>query len=98
MLNRQELINYRLLRGVSQNEVAKYSDISQTLVVLLEQGEKSVTEYNHREYCKGVNAAYQAKKEKLKNAPEKVEKEEKKPPLKKMVRKKSTPKNSEAEE
>lgn len=92
MLNRQELINYRLLRGVSQNEVAKNCNISQPMIVMLEKGEKNITAYNHREYCNGVNKAYQLKKERMKNAPEKVVKveEPKEPPLQKVVRKKPT--------
>lgn len=96
MLNIQELIRYRLLRGVSQNEVAKNSEISQSLVFQLERGEKNITEYNHREYCKGVNKAYQLKKERMKNQPVKVE-EPKEPPLQKVVRKKGTPKKKTAE-
>ena len=99
MLNLKEMINYRLLRGVSQNEVAKNCELSQPMIVMLEKGERDITAYNHREYCKGVNKAYQLKKERMKNAPEKVVKveEPKEPPLQKVVRKKPTAKKKKTE-
>ena len=92
MLNRQELLNYRLLRGVSQKDVADNCDISKSLVCFLENGDKNITPYNHKEYCKGVNKAYQLKKEKMKYEPVKVvkPKEPKPEPLQKVVRNKRT--------
>lgn len=68
MLNRQELINYRLLRGVSQYDVAEYGGISQTLVSMMENGERPITEENHKKYCDGLNAAYNAKQNKGKSS------------------------------
>jgi len=71
MLNRQELMNYRLLRGVSQREVAKFGDISNGLVSGIESGNRNITEDNHRAYVKGVNLAYEAHKQKQREAKEK---------------------------
>lgn len=63
MLNRKQLRDYRLLRGVSTRDVAKYSNISQPLVVQIENGDKAVTKYNHAEFVKGINEAAKAKLE-----------------------------------
>ena len=71
MLNRHELMNYRLLRGVSQREVAKFGDISNGLVSGIESGNRNITEDNHRAYVKGVNLAYEAHKQKQREAKEK---------------------------
>lgn len=71
MLNRHELMNYRLLRGVSQREVAKFGDISNGLVSGIESGNRNITEDNHRAYVKGVNLAYEAHKQKEREAKEK---------------------------
>ena len=71
MLNRYELLNYRLLRGVSQREVAKFGDISNGLVSGIESGNRNITEDNHRAYVKGVNLAYEAHKQKQREAKEK---------------------------
>ena len=71
MLNRHELLNYRLLRGVSQREVAKFGDISNGLVSGIESGNRNITEDNHRAYVKGVNLAYEAHKQKEREAKEK---------------------------
>ena len=62
MLNRHQLKDYRLLRGITVREVANYSDISFSLVTQVENGDKEVTPYNHREIIRGINAAYVAKK------------------------------------
>ncbi|MCH5300214.1 MAG: helix-turn-helix transcriptional regulator [Ruminococcus sp.] len=61
MLNRTQLKNYRELRGLSTRDVAAYCDISQPLIVQVENGVKNVTEYNHDEIVKGINKAYKAK-------------------------------------
>ena len=73
MLNKQELMNYRLLRGVSQREVAKFGDISNGLVSGIESGNRNITEDNHRAYVKGVNLAYEAHKQKAREAKAKEE-------------------------
>lgn len=62
MLNRQQLKEYRELRGLSTRDVASYCEISQPLIVQIENGDKEITEYNHNEFTKGVNAAYAAKR------------------------------------
>ena len=71
MLNRHELMNYRLLRGVSQREVAKFGDISNGLVSGIESGNRNITEENHKAYVKGVNLAFEAHKQKAREAKEK---------------------------
>lgn len=62
MVSAKKLKEYRELRGLSTRDVAAYCDISQPLIVQIENGEKSVTEYNYREIAKGINDAYKAKK------------------------------------
>ncbi len=62
MLNKQQLKEYRELRQLTTRDVAAYCDISQPLIVQVENGTKHVTKYNHDEIIKGINAAYQAKK------------------------------------
>lgn len=61
MLNRIQLKDYRELRGLSTRDVAAYCEISQPLIVQVENGEKDVTRFNHDEIVKGINAAYNAK-------------------------------------
>lgn len=61
MLNRTQLKNYRELRGLSTRDVAAYCEISQPLIVQVENGKKDVTRYNHDEIVKGINDAYKAK-------------------------------------
>ena len=78
MLNRHELMNYRLLRGVSQREVAKFGDISNGLVSGIESGNRNITEENHKAYVKGVNLAYEAHKQKEREDKAKEERKEKK--------------------
>lgn len=62
MLNRQQLKDYRRLRNLSTRDVAWYCDISQPLIVQIENGTKRITKYNHDEIVKGINAAFKAKK------------------------------------
>lgn len=62
MLNRQQLQNYRQLRGLSTRDVAAYCDLSQPMIVQIDNGTKDLTENNHREYVNGINSAYAAKK------------------------------------
>lgn len=68
-LNKEELIEYRLLRGVSKKAVARNCDISYTYVRFIESGRKKLTQNAYKEYVKGVNKAYKIKKQKEKNAP-----------------------------
>lgn len=62
MLNRQQLKEYRQLRGLSTRDVASYCKISQPLIVQIENGDREITEYNHKEITNGIIAAYTAKK------------------------------------
>lgn len=62
MLNRQQLKEYRELRGLTTRDVAAYCDISQPLIVQIENGTKQITEYNHKQIVNGIKAAYTAKK------------------------------------
>lgn len=62
MLNRQQIKEYRLLRGLSTRDVAKYCEISQPLIVQIENGERQLTEYNHKQIIDGINSAYAAKR------------------------------------
>lgn len=62
MLNRQQIKEYRQLRGLTTRDVAAYCEISQPLIVQVENGTKDVTKYNHDEILKGINAAFAAKK------------------------------------
>ena len=61
MLNAQDLKEYRLLKGLSQRDVAMYCDVTSQLIGDVERGEKNLTEYNYQEIVKGINAASQAK-------------------------------------
>lgn len=62
MLNRHQLKDYRELRGLSTRQVAAYCNVTHALITMVERGQKEITEYNHEEICKGINLAYQAKK------------------------------------
>lgn len=62
MLNKEQLKDYRILRGLTTRDVANYCNISQPLIVQVENGTKEITEHNHREIINGINAAYSAKK------------------------------------
>lgn len=62
MLNRQQIKDYRILRGLSTRDVARFCEISQPLIVQIEKGERNLTEYNYREIINGINEAYLAKK------------------------------------
>ena len=62
MLNRQELINYRQLRGVTPKEVAQFCNITETFIKMIESGDRGYSDESYREFVKGINLAYQAKK------------------------------------
>ncbi len=61
MLNRIQLKDYRELRGLSTRDVAAYCEISQPMIVQVENGDKDITRYNHDQIVKGINDAYRAK-------------------------------------
>ena len=54
MLNRLQLKKYRELRRLTTRDVANYCNISQPLIVQVENGTKAVTEYNHDEIINGI--------------------------------------------
>ena len=62
MLNRQQLKEFRQLRGLTTRDVAAYCSISQPLIVMIENGTRKLTEYNHQQITDGIKAAYTAKK------------------------------------
>lgn len=62
MLNRHQLKDYRELRGLTTRNVEAYCNVSHSLITLIESGQRSITKQNHDEICKGINLAYQAKK------------------------------------
>lgn len=64
MLNRDELVNYRILRGVTQSDVVANCELSKGMVSLLESGDRAITQYNYKQYVNGVNKAYQINKAK----------------------------------
>lgn len=61
MLRPSDLKDYRLMRGLSQRDVAMYCDLSHNLIGDIELGQRNLTEYNYQEIVKGINAASQAK-------------------------------------
>lgn len=61
MLRPNDLKEYRLMRGLSQRDVAMYCDLSHNLIGDIELGQRNLTEYNYQEFVKGINAASQAK-------------------------------------
>lgn len=63
MLNRNQLKNYRTLRGLSTRDVAAFCDISQPMIVQAENGTKRLTEHTHDEIVKGINTAYKKRME-----------------------------------
>ena len=62
MLNRQQLRDYRQLRGLSTRDVAFYCELSQPMIVQIENGTKPLTEYNYIQFITGINNAYSAKR------------------------------------
>lgn len=61
MLNKDDIRQYRMLRGLSYREVSNYCDVSHTLISQIEKGERGLTLETHNEIVKGINLAYDAK-------------------------------------
>ncbi len=61
MLNKDDIRQYRMLRGLSYREVSSYCNISHTLISQIEKGERSLTKESHDEIVNGINLAYDAK-------------------------------------
>lgn len=61
MLDIKSLKEYRLLRGLSLRDVARYCDVSFQLISAVETGLYGLTESTYQEIVKGINRASQAK-------------------------------------
>lgn len=103
MLNVKSLKEYRLLRGLSLRDVARYCDVSFQMISAVETGLYGLTESTYKEIVKGINRASQAKargtfeadKEKEKKLKEK-EKAAKEEAVKNTKEEKTMPKRSTA--
>lgn len=61
MLNKDDLRQFRLLRGLSYREVSNYCDVTHTMVSDVEKGVRGLTKETHDQIVKGINLAYDAK-------------------------------------
>lgn len=103
MLDVKSLKEYRLLRGLSLRDVARYCDVSFQMISAVETGLYGLTESTYKEIVKGINRASQAKargifeadKEKEKKLKEK-EKAAKEEAVKNTKEEKTMPKRSTA--
>lgn len=60
MLSGQDLKDYRLLKGLSLRDVARYCNITAQMIGQVENGIWGLTESTYREIVKGINGASQA--------------------------------------
>lgn len=60
MLSGQDLKDYRLLKGLSLRDVARYCNITAQMIGQAENGVWGLTESTYREIIKGINGASQA--------------------------------------
>lgn len=61
MLNKDDLRQFRLLRGLSYREVSNYCDVTHTMISDVEKGVRGLTKETHDQIVKGINLAYDAK-------------------------------------
>lgn len=61
MLNKDDIRQYRMLRGLSYREISNYCNVSHTLISQIEKGERGLTLETHNEIVNGINLAYDAK-------------------------------------
>lgn len=62
MLNKDDLKQFRLLRGLSYREVSNYCDnVTHTYISQIEKGERALNKQTHDKIVKGINLAYDAK-------------------------------------
>lgn len=61
MLNKDDIRQYRMLRGLSYREVSNYCNVTHTLISQIEKGERGLTLETHNEIINGINLAYDAK-------------------------------------
>lgn len=50
-----------MLRGLSYREVSNYCNVTHTLILQIEKGERGLTLETHNEIVNGINLAYDAK-------------------------------------
>lgn len=61
MLNKDDIKQYRMLRGLSYREISNYCNVSHTLISQIEKGERGLILETHNEIVNGINLAYDAK-------------------------------------
>jgi len=61
MLSTNELKNYASLRGLSLRDIEAYCDLTAGHISQILNGERPLTEDNHRKIANAINAAYAAK-------------------------------------
>lgn len=61
MLNKDDLRQFRLLRGLSYREVSNYCDVTHTMISEVEKGSRGLTKETHDQIVRGINLAYDAK-------------------------------------
>lgn len=61
MLNKDDIRQYRMLRGLSYREVSNYCNVTHTLISQIEKGERGLSLETHNEIVNGINLAYDAK-------------------------------------
>lgn len=61
MINKDDLRQFRLLRGLSYREVSNYCDVTHTMISDVEKGIRGLTRETHDQIVRGINLAYDAK-------------------------------------
>lgn len=61
MLSTSKLKNYALLRGLSLRDIEAYCDLTAGHISQILNGERPLTEENHRKIAGAINGAYAAK-------------------------------------
>lgn len=61
MLSTSKLKNYALLRGLSMRDIEAYCDLTAGHISQILNGERPLTEENHRKIASAINSAYAAK-------------------------------------
>ena len=62
MLSASELKNYAYLRGLSMRDIEAYCELNAGHISHIFNGERPLTEENHRKIANAINAAYAAKR------------------------------------
>lgn len=61
MLSASELKNYAYLRGLSMRDIEAYCELNAGHISNILNGERPLTEENHKKIANAINAAYSAK-------------------------------------